>query len=252
MPYIKFSGVNIYYETINFNNLSTENVSLLIHGAGGSSVHWYPLIKKLRSDIPIITVDLPGHGISEGLVLEDISCVNEFILYLSRKLKINKFNLIGHSLGGLIALNFTINYPRLVNKIALICSSDYINLHPDFLMQARKNSWDMKIQRNGLSPNIPPEKVHLILDELYKIRMNEKHTDFMNTSNCNLRNLSHLIKNKVIIITSKNDIIISPRHSRNLAKKIQNSQLVELAVGSHYVHVEYPNLIAEKLNIFLK
>ncbi|EOW9529282.1 alpha/beta fold hydrolase [Bacillus cytotoxicus] len=140
MAYMNINGMEIYYNTFNFKSVnSRKTVSLLIHGAGGSSVHWQPLLEKMNESHPFITIDLPGHGRSSGETLKDLNEINQIIHAVIKKMEIKQMNLIGHSVGGFIALNFTVNYPQYIEKLALICSSDRVRLHPNFIEQAKKS-----------------------------------------------------------------------------------------------------------------
>ena len=77
---------------------------VLIHGFLGSSEMWRPQINFLKNNFRIITPDLPGFGKSNHLKSYDtINLMAISILDCLKNKKINKFNLLGHSMGGMIA-----------------------------------------------------------------------------------------------------------------------------------------------------
>ncbi len=99
----------------------TNNMVVFIHGFLESSRMWDAIKPKLNEECTIITIDLLGHGSSGNIdavyTMEEQAKVVKIVL---DELKINKVTLIGHSMGGYVALAFTELYPEYVSKICLI------------------------------------------------------------------------------------------------------------------------------------
>ena len=77
---------------------------VLVHGFLGSSKMWEPQIKVLKKNYRVITPDLPGFGKSNKAKLyNNINDMAQTILDCLKKKKIDKFYLLGHSMGGMIA-----------------------------------------------------------------------------------------------------------------------------------------------------
>lgn len=96
---------------------------LFIHGLSDNLLYWEFLANNLKNDYQVIRVDLRGHGESE-LGNDEItidSYVDDLINILN-KLNVDKVNLIGFSLGGVIALDFTVKYPEKVYSLVLMSS----------------------------------------------------------------------------------------------------------------------------------
>ncbi|WP_442265009.1 alpha/beta fold hydrolase [Tenacibaculum sp. ZS6-P6] len=97
---------------------------VLLHGFLESSKMWNFLIQKIQNDFQIITIDLLGHGASECLgyvhTMEEIA---ETICRVFEKEKITKVTLIGHSMGGYVALALTEKYPDYVERLCLLNST---------------------------------------------------------------------------------------------------------------------------------
>ena len=76
---------------------------VLVHGFLGSSDMWGPQIKFFKDDFRVIVPALPGFGNSNKInSCDSIECMAKAILSLLEKKKIQKFNLLGHSMGGMI------------------------------------------------------------------------------------------------------------------------------------------------------
>ncbi|WP_419536792.1 2-succinyl-6-hydroxy-2,4-cyclohexadiene-1-carboxylate synthase [Endozoicomonas sp.] len=100
---------------------------VLLHGFLGSAGDWQPLLALLKDDYHLIAVDLPGHGSSQW-VEEDAQGADYFCHRLEQTIQtieqiegisLKPFNLLGYSLGGRLAMAYTIAYPERVEKLLL-------------------------------------------------------------------------------------------------------------------------------------
>ncbi len=118
MPYLERTEGKLFY----FERGTEAPPLLFIHGAGGAHSNWLSLIKQLQPRRGI-TLDLPGHGLSEGNGHDSIevyaTVVKEFIIGL---LPDTKVVLIGHSMGGLVAACFASQNPDLTEGLILVAS----------------------------------------------------------------------------------------------------------------------------------
>jgi 3-oxoadipate enol-lactonase len=93
---------------------------VLLHCLGVDH-HFWDFAKPLESDFTLIRYDLPGHGTSavpdHGYRIEDLS---DQLYALARAHDLNRFNLAGISLGGLIAQCFAARHPDLVSRLILV------------------------------------------------------------------------------------------------------------------------------------
>ena len=96
---------------------------VFIHGVGLDQKMWAPQINYFR-DYSTITYDLLGHGKTpfkkEEIKMEDYV---DQLLSLTEFLKIDKFHLVGFSIGSLIALNFAANFQKKLNSLTLIATT---------------------------------------------------------------------------------------------------------------------------------
>ncbi len=94
---------------------------VFIHGLSDSLLYWELLASNLKNEYQIIRMDLRGHGESE-LGNDEITIdlyVNDIVNILDN-LDVNDINLIGFSLGGIIALDFALKYPDRVSSLVLM------------------------------------------------------------------------------------------------------------------------------------
>lgn len=96
---------------------------VFIHGLSDSLEYWEYLASNLKNNYQILRMDLRGHGKSE--LQNDKISVDVYTSDLKElldELNIHKVNLVGFSLGGLIALDFVLKYPDMVSKMVLMSS----------------------------------------------------------------------------------------------------------------------------------
>ena len=97
---------------------------LLMHGSGLTHIVWSLHEQFYASQgFNVLSVDLPGHGNSEGPSLKSIEKISDWIKSLMLKINIEKIIIIGHSQGGLVGIDFASRYPELIEKIVLVANS---------------------------------------------------------------------------------------------------------------------------------
>ena len=76
---------------------------VLVHGFLGSSFMWKPQIDYFKKNYRVITPDLPGFGKSNKVEsCSSIISMAQIIIKILKQKKIEKFYLLGHSMGGMI------------------------------------------------------------------------------------------------------------------------------------------------------
>lgn len=111
-----FNGRACIYEI----NKEAEETVVLVHGLNAEAARWYKQIAVLKDRYHVISFDLPGFGqSSRGNKLYSPTNYAKFIRYVKRKYVGKPFYLIGHSMGGAIALRYSAMYPADVKRLIL-------------------------------------------------------------------------------------------------------------------------------------
>jgi pimeloyl-ACP methyl ester carboxylesterase len=100
---------------------------LLIHGSLGSLHMWEGWVGELKDRYRLISVDLPGHGLTGGWPRGDytIEAYTDFIEVLADTLNLDRFAIAGHSMGGAVAWSFAATRPERVSQLILVDSAGY-------------------------------------------------------------------------------------------------------------------------------
>ena len=97
---------------------------VLLHGYLESLLVWEPFVPLLYKHVRVVTLDLPGHGISEvkGEV-HTMEYLADTVKAMLDKLGIERCTLVGHSMGGYVALAFCEKYPERLDGLVLLSST---------------------------------------------------------------------------------------------------------------------------------
>ena len=105
-----------------------------MHGSGLSHIVW-SFHEQFYSTqgFNVLSVDLPGHGNSEGPSLKSIEEISDWIKSLMKKLNIEKIIIIGHSQGALVGIDFAARYPELILRLVLVAGSYKMPVNQDLI-----------------------------------------------------------------------------------------------------------------------
>ena len=107
---------------------------LLMHGSGLTHIVWSLHEQFYASQgYNILSVDLPGHGNSEGPSLKSIEEISDWVKSLMNILDIKKLIIIGHSQGCLVGIDFAARYPNLINLLVLVAGSYKMPVNQDLI-----------------------------------------------------------------------------------------------------------------------
>lgn len=108
---------------LNYKLEGSGETIVFIHGLSDSLVYWEFLASNLKHDYQVLRIDLRGHGQTElGNDEISIDTYADDLHSLLCELGIGKITLVGFSLGGAVALDFAVRYPKMVSSLVLMSS----------------------------------------------------------------------------------------------------------------------------------
>ena len=158
---------------------------IIIHGLFGSADNWRSMAKYFSRFYHVISVDLRNHGRSPHSDQQDFSVMAEDIKELCEAMELGQVSILGHSLGGKVAMMFAGMYPEQVSKLIVvdIAPRQYFSAHTP-LMDAMMALDLSQFARRGeiddaLAQSIPDKAVRQFLlmnlsseDETFQWRIN--------------------------------------------------------------------------------
>jgi pimeloyl-ACP methyl ester carboxylesterase len=232
---------------------------VLIHGFLENTTMWNLIIPELSKRNRVIAIDLLGHGKSDCIgYTHSMELFAETLEAVLKKVRIRKCILVGHSLGGYVALAFAEKHPKRVKGLCLMNSTSNEDTADRKLLRTRAN----KMVHKNFSNLVRMSFTNLFSEEsriVFKDQMKNALSEAMQTpiqgyiagqEGMKLRpNRNHVLAEnsfKKLIIMGKKDAVLDYKTSLEEVEKT-NSKHVALPQG-HMSHIE--NL--EELILILK
>jgi len=235
---------------------------VLVHGFLGSSEMWIPQIKFFKDNFRVIAPALPGFGNSSSLnSCNSIECMAKAILNFLEKKKINNFNLLGHSMGGMIVQEMAKIAGNKILKLICYGTGPRGNIPGRFetIDESRK-----KLKINGLKDTaFRIAKTWFIEEEkakyFYLCEKARKQTSIEAVDNGliamknwdGIKDLQN-IRNETLIIWGDRDKAYNFNQVETLNDNIPNSDLKIIKGCSHNVHLEKPDEFNKVVVDFLR
>ena len=123
--FMEVGGLRVRYADRGFG----DSVVLLLHGFGGDLDNWMFNLDSLAEKHRLLALDLPGHGQSVKTNVDpSLSGMATFVRKFLDGLSVSSVHVVGHSMGGAIAMQLASDSPETVKSLGLICSA---GLGPD-------------------------------------------------------------------------------------------------------------------------
>lgn len=119
MAFTTYKNIKVHY-----TSQGLGRVVVLLHGFLESSTMWQDVKVHLAKKYQVISIDLLGHGQTASLAyVHTMEEQAKMVKYVLGQLKIEKHALIGHSMGGYVALAFAALFPERITKLVLLHST---------------------------------------------------------------------------------------------------------------------------------
>ena len=234
---------------------------VLVHGYLGSSEMWCNQRDYFSSFCRVISPALPGFGESSGVrSLDSINKMAKFVIDIIDEKKIDKFNLLGHSMGGMIVQEITKIASNRVNKLICFATGSIGEIPGRFepIDVTRK-----KLKEDGVEISFSrvPQKwfVKGDKDKNYYLCANAVKNVSLETADNALKAMQNWsgidelenIKNETLIVWGDKDTSYNFDQVDTLNKKIKNSRLEIFKDCSHNAHLEEPNKFNNLIKDFI-
>lgn len=202
----------ITYESrqLHYRDEGRENSKtlVLLHGFMQNLDVWTPFTLNFMSEMRVITIDLPGHGYSQGY--SDIHNMDFMARCVKKVLEhagVDRCVMVGHSMGGYVALSFAEQYPYTLRGLGLLHS------------HALADNDAKKQERLNLCESVMDNRASFILDFIPSLFDNSKAAGLANEIK-DLKEQSLETMTEQNIIAAQKGMMQRPHHL-NLLKKIQ-------------------------------
>ncbi|NVK24501.1 MAG: alpha/beta fold hydrolase [Gammaproteobacteria bacterium] len=241
--------------TINFQKMGQGEPIVIIHGLFGTSDNLKQIAKALSDTRLVYLIDLPGHGGSDST--HPLSLVNmaKRIHEFCQSQSLNNFDVLGHSLGGKVAMELALMQPLLIRSliVADIAPVEYPRRH-DAIIQGLQ-SVDLI---NTPSRQQADKTLQTLIDDrgirafLIKSLKRDKSNSMAWQWDFDLQNLAKdydlLIKaprkgvfdkNTLFIIGGESNYVL-PEHKQEIIERFPNVKVKVIQNAGHWLHAEKP------------
>ena len=231
---------------------------VFLHGSGLSHIIW-SLTEQYFSNknYNVLSIDLPGHGNSEGPCLDSIEKIADWLEQVFNKLELNKPILVGHSQGCLQILEYAYKYKNKVNKVIFVGGSNKMPVHPDLIELAQNGDPDavklmMKWGYEGSKKFIGGNPVEKIIQSPRDI----SEVLAIDLVACNnYKNGSEAVKAitcPAMLVLGQLDKMVNIEAGKKFANLIKNSKTHIIDGCGHMIMIEKAFEMREKVLEFLK
>jgi pimeloyl-ACP methyl ester carboxylesterase len=218
---------------ISYTKSGTGPVLLLLHDLGSSRGTWQHLIPGLARTHTVIAPDLPGHGLSDppagDYSLGAHACaMRDLLLSLGH----SRANIVGHSLGGGVALQFAYQFPERIERLVLISAG-------------------------GLGAEVAP----MLADVLRGSADDQQRQSFLHTPRTVIdqreqtfwagHQLGLLREVPLLVAWGTNDKTVPPDHHHALAKRLPHAVTAQIPDAGHLPHETAPAQLLSAIQTFL-
>ena len=228
---------------------------ILIHGAGGTHLHWPPDLRRLNG-FQIASLDLPGHGKSEGIgrqtITEYVQVLQEFMDAINLPAAI----IVGHSMGSAIALQMALNTPERVLALILVGSGSRLRVAPSILENtASEATFPLAVKTINdwaFGPDTSERLKELAARRMGETRPTVLHGDFIACNEFDVGERLAEIKLPTLIICGSEDKLTPPKYSKLLHENILHSEHVNIERAGHMVMLEKPHAVVDAIESFIE
>jgi len=251
---------------LNYKKYGTGKPLIILHGFLGSLDNWHTLATEWgKSGIGVYTVDLRNHGRSPHTEEHSIKLMSDDIFDFLEQQNLDKINLLGHSMGGKVAMHFALNHPEKVDKliIADIAPGAYKHSHDDVFsaifnvditkIRSRKEAEEMMIK---YLPDFGTRQ--FILKNLersdegnYDWKFNIKTLFREYDETIKAVSSGHIFSNDVLFLKGGSSTYIRERDTPEILKLFPNASIEIIENAGHWLHADKPKEFSEKVIHFL-
>lgn len=251
MPYLPVDGFRAHY--VHRRPVPADAPPVLfIHGAGGSHQHWLYQVRDLPS-ASSYAVDLPGHGRSEGAGRDSIESYGDFVEAFLDAAEVKRVVLVGHSMGGAIALDLALRYPSRVAGLGLVATGARLRVAP-VILEGIRNDPEATVALIGewvYGPEASPELVRLGSRQMSATPPAVLHGDFVACDGFDVRGRLVELNLPVAILCGTQDRLTPPKYANYLRDQIGGATLNLIEGAGHMVMVENPTEVNKTLTALL-
>ncbi len=224
---------------------------VFIHGSGGTGEVWQ---YQLEAFPGAVAPTLPGHP--DGEIIATMEGYTRWVHSFITQNGYRDVVLVGHSLGGGIALQYALDYPRELKAIVPVGSGARLRVHPDYLKELEAavsgdaGPWlQRQEERSAL---MEPAFRQKFLQTRMSTGPAPQLNDLRTCDKFDVMDRVGEIKLPTLLICGTEDVMTPVKYHQFLADRLPDARLVVIPGTTHYVFTEKPAEVNHALKEFLE
>jgi len=256
---VNLDGQYVYASTGGRDFDASLPTVVLLHGAGMDHTAWQFQARAFAyRDINVLSLDLPGHGRSDGPAPSTVSEYADVVATLLDEVGVATARIIGISLGAYVAIDLAATFASRVESLVLIGVAESMPVHPDLLSAAEANdhlaielmtSWVHS--RTAHTGGHPTPGLWMMGSSMRLLERGRPGALYNSLSACNsyLDATTHAaaITVPVLVLMGERDLMTRPSAATPLAEAFPNSRTVVAQDTGHLVMVERPDTVIDEV-----
>jgi pimeloyl-ACP methyl ester carboxylesterase len=265
-------GVKVHYTD---EGRRDGRVIVLVHGFAASVHAWRPWTERLSDTYRVVSIDLPGHGLTETPQGYRASLEGnaQLVDALATHLSLERFILAGNSMGGAVSLSYAMTHPEKLDGLVLVCAAGWPGngearggppgafalLGNDVGRFFLKLVNPRLVVPDGLRSAYHDTTLvtETVIDRYTDLAMAEGHRDVLLTQRSQPEppwtpQTFSRISTPTLVMVGEQDALIPPANSRALAEAIPGAYLVAYPEGGHLPMEQLPDETVQHLETFLR
>jgi len=262
MSYLILDDISLYYE-----EYGDGSPLVLVAGLASDSQSWQPIVEELSQQYRVIIFDNRGSGRTKPQDIEmSIEDMADDCISLIKHLNLSSVHLLGHSMGGFIALDCAIRYPKYISKLILVGTSAFNSkrnniLFSDWVLYLQDNMNDELWFKNifywifskDFFNNLNTVETAIKFATTYQYPQSKiafkNQVIAIKRFNC-LNELSH-VKSKTMVIFGEEDLLFSHKEDGEILHSIPSVEMALIKHAAHSAQVEQPKVFVSHIKDFL-
>ena len=251
---------------LHFNRFGDGSAVMILHGLFGSSRNWQSMAKKLAGQYCVYTVDLRNHGLSGSAESMSYPEMANDVVQLIRRLYLDQIVLVGHSMGGKVAMQTALSHPEIVCRIAIldIAPVAYAHRYGKLFTVMKQLPVDEIKSRQEAETWLNAQVDDLLLTRFLLQNLVREEVGFawrinIETIQNNIEIISGFPKidkmltypNPALFLGGANSHLLQEKYHPLIRKHFPSAEIHLLENAGHMLHVEQPDLVEDLLRAFL-
>jgi len=245
----------IHYHAAGRPAAPTGRRVLYVHGTGCNSQVWVPHMEAIADAHASVAIDLPGHGRSPGRGFRGVGDYTYFVVELANALGWDRFVVVGHSLGGAVALLTALHHGERLDGLVLVDTGARLRVDPALLRGARDAAEAGRAAATDRSWGFASATPQSVVDAIQSLTVGTDprvtYSDWIADDTFDVMTWLKDIRVPTLVVCGAEDRLTPVKYHQFLAAQIPGARLTIIEGAGHWMFWERPDAFTRSVRAFL-